>query len=318
MKNKPAKTLMGLAAISGISAYLHLSQKDDPRYQEIPQWQKDIFWIILTEKNIWRVPKPFEMGIIFGTGTERILQYIEEKDPKVFKGLGQAIMKGASPGFFPTALQVPSEVAANYSFFLDRPIVSPGLKNLPPEMQYTIYTKETSKIIGKALKVSPKKVEALVRGMTGGGGTLAFETLDQILRILDVTDAPEKPTASLADIPLVRGFVVREPIGSVSVSVNKFYDIYENAEAGYLAIRELIEAKKFGEIEKYTKRYPSYKYIQILRTGAKRLSELRATRIKIWQSELDPEVKRNLITNIEKNMTDSARLIVGLVEATTK
>ena len=33
--------------------------KDDERYQELPQWEKDTFWIIPGKENVYRIPKPF-------------------------------------------------------------------------------------------------------------------------------------------------------------------------------------------------------------------------------------------------------------------
>jgi len=307
---------MGIAAISAISSYLYLSQKDDPRYQEIPQWQKDIFWIVVTDKHIWRIPKPFELGIIFGTGTEKVLQYIDEKDPEVFKELGEAVARGASPGFLPTALVAPIEIAANYSFFLDRPIVSPGLKNFPSEMQYNIYTKETSKLIGEKLGISPKKIEHLVRGWTGGGGILGVETLDYMLKMAGIPEV-EPPSKVAADIPLVRGFVVREPIGSMSESVNRFYEVYERSQQGYQAVRELAKDKKLKKITKYAKEYPEsqYLYRQILSKTAQNFSQYRQARIAIWKSDaLNPEVKKKLIDQIDRQMTNEARNVLKLVE----
>lgn len=53
--------------------------KDDPRYQELPQWQKDIFWIIPTKDTLIKIPKPFELGILFGTVPERMLQWDYDK-----------------------------------------------------------------------------------------------------------------------------------------------------------------------------------------------------------------------------------------------
>jgi hypothetical protein len=43
-----------MAAITLPSVLLYLSNRDDPRWQEIPRWQKDLFWIVFTEDHIYR------------------------------------------------------------------------------------------------------------------------------------------------------------------------------------------------------------------------------------------------------------------------
>ena len=52
--------------------------RDDPEYWEIPQWQRDIFWLVKMGDDTWvRIPKPFELGLVFGTLPVRILSAIE-------------------------------------------------------------------------------------------------------------------------------------------------------------------------------------------------------------------------------------------------
>lgn len=64
------KTFMGITVPSLVLWYLN---KDDPRYQELPQWQKDIFWVIPGKDTLYKIPKPFELGILFGTVPERMM-----------------------------------------------------------------------------------------------------------------------------------------------------------------------------------------------------------------------------------------------------
>ena len=81
----PGRTFIRcLTYITLPSILLYFLNRDDKRYQELPQWQKDTFWIIPTKKILFRIPKPFELGMIFGTFPERVLQYIDTQDPKAF------------------------------------------------------------------------------------------------------------------------------------------------------------------------------------------------------------------------------------------
>ena len=49
--------------------------RDDPDYWEQPQWKRDLFWLFrLTDDGPFlAIPKPFELGLIFGTLPVRVL-----------------------------------------------------------------------------------------------------------------------------------------------------------------------------------------------------------------------------------------------------
>ncbi len=64
------------------SILLWMANHDDPDYQALPQWRKDLFWHIKINGTYYPIPKPFEIGLIFGTGTERFLDYYFDNDQK--------------------------------------------------------------------------------------------------------------------------------------------------------------------------------------------------------------------------------------------
>src|SRR4030067_412379 len=67
-KDRPLQTsLKALAGITLPSIILAIVNHDDERGKKNPQWQKDIFWIVMHKDKIYPIPKPFELGIIFGT-----------------------------------------------------------------------------------------------------------------------------------------------------------------------------------------------------------------------------------------------------------
>ena len=204
------KTLMGITLPSIL---LYFANRNDERWKEIPAWQKDLFWIVFTKDNIWRIPKPFEVGILFGSVPERVLEFMDNKDPKIFDQLQADVANGATPGFIPTTLLPIIENISNYSFFLDRPIVSRGKEGLPPEAQHGPYTTEISKIIGSALRYSPAKIENLILGYTGGLGRYALSIIDKVLTGTGAVKIPPRPAPSLSDLPIIKAFVVRDPEG---------------------------------------------------------------------------------------------------------
>ena len=169
-KNNPGRTILrSLLYITLPSIILYLLNRDDERYQELPQWEKDLFWIILTPKHVFRIPKPFELGVIFGTLAERVLDYIYTEDPAAFKGYLNTVKESGLPDILPTAFTGWIEAFyANKSFFTGRPIVPVGEERLPAEHQYGNYTSETAKLIGRLLKISPRKADHIAYSYGGG------------------------------------------------------------------------------------------------------------------------------------------------------
>ena len=317
-KDRPIQT--SLKAVGGItlpSIGLYLANRNNPRYQEIPQWQKDLFWIVIPpgEKSpIIRIPKPFELGIIFGTVPEHILAWIEKNDPEALKSIPSALSKGASPGYIPTALLPILENTANYSFFRDRPIVSQSLENLPPELQANTYTSETAKEIGKIMKYSPSKIENFANGYFGGLGRYALEASDAILKGFGIVNPPPEPAETLADKPFIKAFIVREPIGSASESVNQFYDILEKSTQAYNAAKDIAEKGNIDESAEYIKKHKEILFYKGLNKVAREYSEIRKYKQQVMESkDLTPEQKRKALDGLDTLMTEIAQQILIVI-----
>lgn len=255
-KERPgATTLKAVASITLPSVMLTIVNRKDERWKEIPQWQKDLFWIVMTPKHVYRIPKPFELGIIFGTVPERMIEYILDKDPAAFDGLLATIGRGAAPGAVPTVMTPLIENWANKSIFLDRPLVGADRERWLPEYQYRPYTTEMAKKIGSLLGsvpalernpyIAPAKLENLVRGWSGGLGMYIVRLTDLALRKTGALPDPIKPAMTLADIPVIKAFVVRHP-SSGAESVQKFYDDYAKAQELKITIDGLV--KKEGRL----------------------------------------------------------------------
>ncbi len=235
-KDKPVQTTAKIAAsITLPSVLLEILNHDEEWYQEVPQWQKDLFWLFKAKDIIWRIPKPFELGIIFGTIPERFTSWILDRDPQVFNGVLDAVGRGSMPGILPTVSIPLIENWANKSFFLDRPLVRADREELLPEYQYKPYTTELIKAAGKllgslpALKmnpyIAPVKIENIIKGWSGGLGTHLVNIANYALTEAGLLPEKIKPTLTLADIPIIKAFVVRHPSAGAE-PIQKFYDKY--------------------------------------------------------------------------------------------
>lgn len=286
------KTAMFITMPSVLLWYLN---KDDPRYQELPQWQKDIFWIIPTKDTLIKIPKPFELGILFGTVPERMLQWMYDKDRgqkgNGFKGLGNVIIDNMVPNVSPTALVPALEAATNYSLFMNRNIVPQHERdNLPPAMQYGPYTSAVGKGIGKMFDVSPRIVDNTIRGYTGGLGGFGLTLSDSVLGM-----GEERPAKRISEMPGIRGFTAT-PYAS-SESVQQVYDEFDRQNRLFHAGQELHQRP-----DGYDKRLHDQ-----LKETMKAFQEINRARKAVMKSNLSSEAKRKRLDEIQMSQVRIAR-----------
>lgn len=241
-----------LAWITLPSIILYLLQKDDEAYQEVPAWQKTMAWVIVDRdeqgevSHIWRIPKPPDIGILFGTVPERMMAWIDEHDPKALDRLRHDLST-LNPVHLPEAIKPLVEWWANKSTFTDRQIVPEGLEALPAAEQATSRTGETARLVGGATNLSPAKIENTVRGYAGGLGQYGLDIGNQIVRssrsLLDMPPLPRPPERSgdqLATKPLLRGFTIRNPELDAQ-SIQDALNAFERAESHRLAWRRKLK-----------------------------------------------------------------------------
>ena len=246
-------TAVTLPSVLLTGYYLYAAPDDDRKeYLDIPQWQRDIFWCFKLGDNWWRIPKPFEIGYVFGSMPERFMTWAYEKELPDGKELWETVggfFNAVSPitdvgGFMPPALRVAVENITNYNFFTGKSLYPKYLDELEPAERKNKYTSETAKLIGQKLNISPAKIENALSGSIGSSSKYVTDAGDYIInkvREYNGEDINEKPS-SLNDIPVLRSFVLREPQGFQTKSVNDFFDIYKKTKEKHNTYK-----KKTGE-----------------------------------------------------------------------
>lgn len=301
-KEKPAQTMLSVAlSITLPSVILFLLNHDDDRYKELPQWEKDLFWIVLTKNKIFRIPKPFELGILFGTMPERALAWALDKDPKAFKGAIQTITEALMPGYIPTAIIPFIETWANKSTFTGLPIVPQREQRLAGWAQYGPYTTETAKGLGRMINWSPRKIETFLRGWTGGLGLYTVKLFEGVGELTGVLPKGNKPALNAENIPVVKAFMAQEYASPQSVE--DFYDEMNDLEAKYSTSKETRQAILTAQ---------QYERLKGMRKVADKLSDIRkAERAVMADKTITPEQKRQASENADWLTVNLVRVAQG-------
>ena len=252
LKN-PKTWAVGAATITAPTIALWDVNKDNPEYWDRPQWERNLFWLIPREEGgFYRVPKPFEIGYVFASLPERVLDWQHEKDPETLgfaiKDMISTTAEGTLP--LPTALEPLIENEVNYDFFRNRPIVPQGMERLPDELQYDDRTSSLAVGIGKVTGTSPMKVDNTMRGYTGSAGTLALNAIDRVARATGLDKRPLSPTGRP---PLTGRFVTRE--GDTSDAEQAIYRRYAKAEEAWAGARELAERGDKIALERFVRKH---------------------------------------------------------------
>ena len=309
-ENPRRATARAVALITLPSIGEYMLNRGDPEYFEIPQWQRDLFWLIKTPGGHWlRFPKPFELGIVFGTMPQRIMEWFDRNDPEGFKVAAKDFLKDQTAGFVPVpTFAVPLiDNYANFNSFLERPIVPRGLEGVDPEEQYTARTSEVSKQLGRWLNLSPSKIDNLLYSYTGGLGRLALQTVDLGVELAGKRE-PSGDTRPLATrAPLLRGFTVHTP-GRSSESIERLYRMRENANRKQQTYNKLRREGRIEEAERY---YEDNEDWIVMRTRLGRttdeLSRLRAAVDDVrTDRSLSKETRNQQIAELERLMTQLA------------
>jgi len=234
----PKTSALAAGMITAPSLALWTINKDNDEYWDRPLYERNLFWLVPKslvgdegEKGFYRIPKPFEIGYIFGSLPERALDYATQagvdlvpdllmpgdqsisgasvpvdEPGRVFaragKEMAQSTFEGTLP--YPEIISLPTQLAMNRDFFRDRPIVD--RPQLSPELQVTEETSAIARALAKA-GVSPQKTEFFIRNALGTAGAEGSKIVDMAARAAGLPAPVAKK--GVEGIPLVGRFAER-------------------------------------------------------------------------------------------------------------
>lgn len=203
LRDNPRSIAKRAGMITAASLALLAHNWDDERYEGLPDWDKDANWHFWLGEHHWRIPKPFEIGVLFGTIPERMVRALGDKDSGAQFGKAVARAIGDTFALNPTPQLVKPmvEAAFNYDSFRGGPIDGPQDLNVQAEARYNEQTSLLMRELGELTGFSPKQLEHLVIGYTGTMGSYVMAAADGLIR----ASRPGESASWRADeIPLVK------------------------------------------------------------------------------------------------------------------
>jgi hypothetical protein len=247
-KKEAQRILLSNAAKIAALGFIYTALvSDDEDYQKMDPTIRDRHLVI--PGTSFMLPLRTDIFLFPKLTSEYAYQYLTDAGytdgKKMRRGMADAVANAIlSPTVAPQVAKPALEVLANYNTFTGRPIIGQGLENLPTAQQYSNYTSELAKILGKAGVIAPVNIDHLIRGYFGTTGGLGLAATSWAINGGKDIPAPEKTMQdALATFPGLSAFFYRE---YGSAAKNDFYELRTEVDK---AMNGFNRMKKRGQVE---------------------------------------------------------------------
>lgn len=255
----------------------YLINRDNALYDRVTDKERDLWWIqplghvsrdewakmtpeqqaeILAATPILQWPKQHEMGILFGTGTQRALEWWEKDDPEQFEKFANTFMAnmGRSVIPWPSVLTPGTEWETEFSFYNQLPTVPRSLQGVEEEDQWVASTMQLTRRIGRAFGASPVKIENFLRQATPGVFFAGYEGVDAIYRAALGNELPVAPERGMSQMFFFRRFAKHYP----KMNDEEIRGFYDRSEPILTATASLHLAKRRQNRERFKELVEQY------------------------------------------------------------
>ena len=253
------------ALIAGLSMGLYALNRGNPLFDELEDWDRDGHWHFFfpTEayyefierhgrgpqtpeeaKDLFihiRLPKIWEIGAIASI-SERTAEAISGEDVDTWQAIRGIFANLFGFEYVPAAIEPIYEQLLNEERFTGTPIVGRGQQDMQPWAQYRSTTSDTAKWLGKALGVSPLRVEHMVLGYLNTWGRYG-------LTLTDALFFDDGPDLRLDQLPVMRRFYREQPARRTR-HVSEFYDMLEAATEARKTIHAMRRRRQPAEFQR--------------------------------------------------------------------
>lgn len=322
------KILVRGAAVSVASILLHLlnlgaeDEDDEEKYSNIPNEDKWNYWHFKFGGTHLALPKPFELGAVFGELPVRLFDIAFRatfgkgglKDSQ--KELGQFMAFSALQTFSLNPAQnpllgVPLEQAANYDFFTGRPVVGPELEGVLPVDQWDKNTSKLAKLIGGKIGFSPKRIDHIIHKSMAFAGDASVAMFDHVVAPW-IKAFPNDPAMTIDDMYWLHGKIYREKTRYIKQQ-GEFYQLASDIDNVMNSYTKRIERGERAEARelKRDNRW-AWKTSALASSAKSQLSALKDKEDRVFKStSLSPEDKQERLDAI---VDQRHRIIVQAVK----
>ncbi len=314
--------IRGAVGIMGPTIALWAINKDNPKYQQLPDWRKRQFWAIpmpddTTDANgnpidFVYLPKGFEVGAIFGAIPEIILDAIDNGyGPRTASAFANLFANTLVANPIPQIIKPVAMAGDPFGDFMGlnlkfsgAPVVSGSKQKLQRSDQFTPWTSTTmvelAEIMSEELgiEMSPLKAQEIFQGYLGLLGAHALAVSDIIIESIQGKD---RSFNRLDEVEFFKRFVSQ---GRDSEFVTRFYDMLTESR---MIAASVATQKKYFEFR--TLKGLNEMERQLQDDSFRRLLDKIADKINTIQDE------RNIAMRVEKNQRRLSGIINDSQEA---
>ena len=285
------KTVM----ISVLSMGLYALNKDNPLYDELEDWDRDVHWHFFIPtpayfdfkgepetpeeaKDLFthfRYPKIWEIGAIASVSERALEAIVDGQDHDTGKAMLNIVIHMMGWEYLPAIAAPPLEMAFNVNRFTDAPIVGKSIEGLEPFAQTKPYGSLTVRALGEAtrklpphLQISPAKFEHLLRGYLNTWAMYG-------LTLSDAMFFDDKPDMRLDQMPVIRRFYKQHPARNTRY-VTDFYEMLNAATKTRKTLYAMARQDRPEEMQRLMERR-ELKIWETLSAGNKRMQAYRQT-----------------------------------------
>jgi len=301
--NKKLAQRRGIArgALLMLSTMVYYSlMSDEDEYKNAPDHERDGNWLVKHGKNTFKLPIPFEIGVLFKLIPERLMAYASGQDTgsDLRGALLRATMETLRINPLPQAIVPAIEAIANYSFYQGRAIEPYFMTGLDTKDRHTEYTSALSRAIGEQLGIPPIRLDHALRGYTG---TLGSYFLTAMHELMSAGSGKVTPAYRIEQYPVIKRFLQSElPRGDV----DKFYEMLTLVRSAKASINRALKsgdterANELMQNKTYMKRY---QYSKTLEQVARQISKINQMRNRIIVArDIQPTIKRQRLDELDK------------------
>ena len=227
-------------------------EDENPWYHNAPEYIKDNYWIIPPtlfgmdvgpETPAYRIPIPFEVGVLFKVIPERIMRLIDgEADLTQTRESALRHLTTTFNVSFPQWFQPILENMTNHNWYAGRPIVTYWGQRNESWLADPEYVSPLSLALSEALnekmriRWDAEKIDHMIRGYTGTLGSYALMAADSVMR--NAANIPDRADRRLDQQPPMARFL-QEQQGRGPVQA--FHELYNELDIFNNTLKTLSE-----------------------------------------------------------------------------